>query len=202
MELPQNLHNVVHFFSKLPGVGEKTATRQALILTKWPSGELERFGSLIAELSRLRKCKKCFFFCEEELCSICSNSSRQMSRELCVVESVIDLLAIEKGQHYNGSYHVLGGVLNPLAGIGPRELKLEEMLRRIEKEEIKTIIVAVNPSLEGDATASYIREVLPNDVEVERIGLGVPVGGALEYLDSMTITKALENRKRMSHVSC
>ncbi len=202
MELPQSLRSVIQFFSKLPGVGEKTATRQALILTKWRSEELEKFGSLITELSRLKKCRKCFFFCEEELCSICSKFSRRTSRELCIVESVIDLLAIENSRYYCGPYHVLGGVLNPLAGIGPKELKLQEMAQRIEEEEIKNIILAINPSIEGDATASYIRDILPENVEVERIGLGIPVGGALEYLDSMTITKALENRKRMSHVSC
>ena len=202
MELPQILRDTIDYFSKLPGVGEKTATRQVLMLTRWSASELEQFGRLITDLSQLKKCKKCFFFCDTELCSICSNSFRQTSGELCIVESVIDLLAIEKSKRYRGPYHILGGVLNPLVGIGPKELKLDEMSDRIVDEKIKNIILAINPSVEGDATASYIRDILPNDIEVDRIGLGVPVGGALEYLDSMTITKALENRRRMSHDSC
>ena len=198
MELPQSIHNVVGLFSRLPGVGEKTATRQTLVLTKWPLEELERFGNLIIELAKVKKCRKCFFFCGDgDLCSICADESRKNQGQLCVVESVIDLLAIEKSEQYSGSYHILGGVLNPLHGLGPKELRLKEMFQRVGEENIKNIIIAVNPSIEGDATASYIREMLPDHVEVERIGLGVPMGGCLEYLDSMTITKALENKKRM-----
>ena len=197
MELPESITDVVNFFSRLPGVGQKSATRQTLTLLKWSPEDLRRLGALIGNLSRVKKCKKCSFFCDGDLCSLCSDADREARRELCVVESVVDLLAIEKSGQYRGPYHVLGNVLNPLSGVGPRELGLEGMAQRIRKEGIESIIVAINPSVEGDATASYIREILPEEVRVERIGFGVPIGGALEYLDSMTITKALENRKRM-----
>ena len=197
MKLPENIGRVVDFFSRLPGVGEKTATRQTLMLTRWPSEELKKFGTLISNLSSMGRCQRCFFFCEGGLCSICSNTSRRESKELCIVESVVDLLAIEKSDRYGGSYHILGGVLNPLLGIGPRELHLDDMIQRIRQERVENIIVAINPSVEGDATASYIRDILPSEVKVERIGLGIPIGGHLEYLDSLTIGKALENKKMM-----
>ena len=197
MELPEDINNVVKFFSRLPGVGEKTATRQTLMLTGWSAEELEAFGRVIGAISKVKKCKKCFFFSEGDICSICSNPERLVVGQLCVVESETDMLAVENSGRYCGSYHILGGVLAPLLGIGPKELRIGEMLTRIEQEGIKNIIVAVNPSVEGDATASYIREVVPKDVAVERIGFGIPIGGCLEYLDSMTISKALENKKRI-----
>ena len=116
---------------------------------------------------------------------------------MCIVESVTDLMAIEKSERYQGVYHILGGVLNPLLGIGPAELKIDKIKARIIESNIKNVILAVNPSVEGDATSSYLREILPEDVQVDRIGFGIPMGGSLEYLDSMTIVKALENRKKM-----
>lgn len=197
MELPDSITDVVDFLSRLPGVGNKSATRQTLALMKWPLEDIRRFGSLIEGLSRVRTCEKCSFFCEADLCTLCTDKERASRRELCVVENVVDLLAIEKSGEYRGPYHILGAVLNPLLGVGPEELGLGSMAQRIGEEGIESIIVAVNPSVEGDATASYIREILPGEVKVERIGFGIPIGGALEYLDSMTITKALENRKRM-----
>ena len=115
---------------------------------------------------------------------------------MCVVESINDLMAIERSNEYSGIYHVLGGVLNPLLGIGPEQLGIQKIVDRVEQYEIKTVVLAVNPSVEGDATCSYIKQLL-KDVHVDRIGFGVPIGGSLEYLDPLTISKALENRKRL-----
>ncbi|MBA2404416.1 MAG: recombination protein RecR [Bdellovibrionales bacterium] len=135
-------------------------------------------------------------FADENLCSICQNESRQSIAYLCVVENASDLMAIEKSGTFKGVYHILGGVLNPLLGVGPDELKMDQLREKIIKKEIREIILAVNPSVEGDATCSYLKSILPGSVQVDRIGFGVPIGGSLEYLDPMTITKALENRKR------
>lgn len=199
MELPQSIHSVVDAFSKLPGVGEKTATRQTLVLTGWPREKLERFGRLLSGLADLGRCARCAFFCEggDGLCAVCADPARREAGRVCVVESATDLLAVERSGRHGGVYHVLGGVLNPLFGVGPDDLRLGDLTRRIGEEGIGTVVLAVNPSVEGDATASYIRDLLPERVGVERIGLGVPVGGSLEYLDSMTISKALENARRM-----
>jgi recombination protein RecR len=135
-------------------------------------------------------------FADETLCSICSDDYRKSAKTLCVVEHASDLMAIEKSGHFKGVYHILGGVLNPLLGVGPEELKLDELKEKIINKGISEIILALNPSVEGDATCSYLKSILPTSTQVERIGFGVPIGGSLEYLDPMTITKALENRKR------
>ena len=135
-------------------------------------------------------------FADEDLCSICADESRQGSGSLCVVENASDLMAIEKSGNFHGVYHILGGVLNPLLGVGPDELRLDDLAEKIKTKLTQEVILAVNPSVEGDATCSYIKSILADSVQVERIGFGVPIGGSLEYLDPMTITKALENRKR------
>lgn len=135
-------------------------------------------------------------FADEDLCSICSDEDRQANKSLCIIENASDLMAIEKSGNFKGVYHILGGVLNPLLGVGPDELKMDELKSRILEKDIKEVILAINPSVEGDATCSYFKTLLPDSVQVERIGFGVPIGGSLEYLDPMTITKALENRKR------
>ncbi len=135
-------------------------------------------------------------FAESNFCAICEDSSRQSAKVICIVENVSDLMAIEKSGNFKGIYHILGGVLNPLLGVGPDELRMDELRSRIIEKEIEEVILAINPSVEGDATCSYFKTLLPESVRVERIGFGVPIGGSLEYLDPMTITKALENRKR------
>jgi recombination protein RecR len=135
-------------------------------------------------------------FSDENLCSICQSENRKDVHSLCVVENASDLMAIEKSGHFKGVYHILGGVLNPLLGIGPDELKMDDLRSNILRKEVKDVILAINPSVEGDATCSYLKSILPTEINVERIGFGVPIGGSLEYLDPMTITKALENRKR------
>lgn len=197
MDLPQKILNTVSQFSRLPGVGEKTALRQTLIMTKWTAEELLQFGESIKALTQLKHCHQCGMFADDQLCLVCSHPTRSESKAICVVESVTDCLAIEKSGTFKGKYHILFGVLNPLLGIGPDELKLDELTDRIKRDQITDVILAVNPSVEGDATCSYIKQMLPGDVNVERIGFGIPMGGSLEYVDPLTISKALENRRHL-----
>jgi len=197
MELPEKLLKVVKQFSRLPGVGEKTALRQSLIMTKWQKADLIEFAEAIKGLSELNHCTKCGMFCDEKLCKICMDYGRSSAKTLCVVESVTDCLAIERSGHFKGKFHILFGVLNPLLGIGPDELKLDYLISRVKEELIDEVILAVNPSVEGDATCAYIKQSLPDEIRVDRIGFGIPMGGSLEFVDSLTITKALENRRHL-----
>ena len=197
MELPEKLLKTVKQFSRLPGVGDKTALRQSLIMTKWNKEDLVAFAEAIKGLAELNHCEKCGMFCDERLCKICLDYNRSNARTLCVVESVTDFLAIERSGHFKGKFHILFGVLNPLMGIGPDELKLDYLISRIAEEDIDEVILAVNPSVEGDATCAYIKQMLPETISVDRIGFGIPMGGSLEFVDSLTITKALENRRHL-----
>lgn len=196
IQLPEVIKNAVEALTRLPGVGEKTAFRMVMNMTNWKASELTSVGSALASLQHLKLCRECGMFADDDLCSICHDEHRQSAKSLCVVESASDLMAIEKSGHFKGVYHILGGVLNPLLGVGPDELRMDELREKIIKKEVQDVILAVNPSVEGDATCSYLKSILPAHVQVERIGFGVPIGGSLEYLDPMTITKALENRKR------
>ncbi|MBL6988243.1 MAG: recombination protein RecR [Bacteriovoracaceae bacterium] len=203
MDLPEKLQDAVLNISKLPGIGNKTALRHALYLSKLSGKDLERFGDSFKNLQYLQKCTKCGMFTDDNklLCDVCSSPVRSSSNVICVVETIIDCLAVEKSGQYDGKYHILGGVLNPLLGIGPDELKIEKFISRVFEENINEVILGLNPSVEGDATCSYIKQRLEENgkeqVEVSRIGFGIPMGGSLEYLDSMTINKALENKKRI-----
>jgi recombination protein RecR len=194
--LPEVITQAIEALTRLPGVGEKTAFRMVMNMTAWKESELTMVGEALKALKDLDCCQDCGMFSEGDLCSICLNESRQSTKSICVVENVSDLMAIEKSGNFHGIYHVLGGVLNPLMGVGPDELKLNELKNRIIEKGIEEVILAINPSVEGDATCSYFKFLVPEHVRVERIGFGIPIGGSLEYLDPMTITKALENRKK------
>lgn len=196
IQLPEVIKNAVDALTKLPGVGEKTAFRMVMSMTHWKSVELDSVGSSLIQLKHLNLCEECGMFADYDLCSICADESRQSPKTMCVVENASDLMAIEKSGNFRGVYHILGGVLNPLLGVGPDELRMDELKNRIVEKNIEEVILAINPSVEGDATCSYFKSLLPETIRVERIGFGVPIGGSLEYLDPMTITKALENRKR------
>lgn len=193
--LPDKIKNAVTALSKLPGVGEKSALRMVTSLTKWRKGDLEFFGQSIEGLSSLKDCAECGMWTDHHLCEICSNNKRTSARVVCVVEQVSDLLAVEKSGQFKGRFIVLGGVLNPLLGVGPDQLRLNQLSDLAQKDLVDVVILALNPSIEGDATCAYIKHILPEPVQVERIGFGMPIGGSLEYLDPMTIGKALENRK-------
>jgi recombination protein RecR len=196
IQLPEVIKNAVEALTRLPGVGEKTAFRMVLNMTSWKDAELQSVGNAISSLKYLQLCQECGMFSDGKFCSICEDLDRKANQVLCVVENASDLIAIEKSRNFNGTYHILGGVLNPLLGIGPDELRMDELKSRIVEQNIQEVILAINPSVEGDATCSYFKTLLPESVRVERIGFGVPIGGSLEYLDPMTISKALENRKR------
>ncbi len=196
IQLPEVIKNAVEALTRLPGVGEKTAFRMVMNMTNWKPAELESVGEAVINIQKLSLCKDCGMFADEDTCSVCADDDRRSTRMICVVENAGDLMAIEKSAHFRGTYHILGGVLNPLLGVGPDELHMDELKARIIENEIEAVILAINPSVEGDATCAYFKSLLPETINVERIGFGVPIGGSLEYLDPMTITKALENRKR------
>lgn len=195
VNLPPIVQNAVTALGRLPGVGEKSALRMVTSMTHWRGEELAKFASAAAELNRLRSCEDCGMWCESAVCDLCLSPSRRESGILCVVEQVSDLLAIDKSGQFKGRYLVLGGVLNPLLGVGPDQLRFKELLRAVNQSGSNIVILALNPSVEGDATCAYIKHLLPETVDVQRIGFGIPIGGSLEYLDPMTIGKALENRK-------
>jgi recombination protein RecR len=165
-------------------------------MTHWKHQELNTVGSSLIALKDLKLCQECGMFADSLLCSVCSDTNRQSLQTICIVENASDLMAIEKSGNFKGLYHILGGVLNPLLGVGPDELGMDELKNRIVEKNVQEVILAINPSVEGDATCSYLKSLLPESVRVERIGFGVPIGGSLEFLDPMTISKALENRKR------
>ncbi|MCY4643095.1 MAG: recombination mediator RecR [Bacteriovoracales bacterium] len=195
LQLPQSLERIKESLAKFSGVGEKSAMRMTLQLVNWPSEERKRFSDSLEELSHLKQCRECFVYSHNDLCTICADSKRVESKLICVVENVSDLLAIERCDQYRGIYHVLGGVLNPLLGIGPENLEIHSLINRVKKLHIENVILAINPSVEGDATCSYLNGLFEAPTVVERIGFGLPMGGSLEYVDAMTISKALENRR-------
>ena len=160
IELPDSIMNSVKSFSKLPGVGEKTALRQVMNMVKWDQEDLMQFSNAITELILIKRCTECGLYSQEELCDICLDQTRQANSYMCVVENINDLIAIEKSNDFRGVYHVLGGVLNPLLGIGPEQLKINKLVERVHALGVETLVLAINPSVEGDATCSYIKQLL------------------------------------------
>lgn len=178
-------------------MGQKSALRYVLALMKWSNDRTQLMSKDLMNLRTMGKCPSCFMVAKDNvICNLCSSNKRQERGTICVVESIVDLMAIEKTGQYFGLYYVLEGVLNPLLGIGPDEINLASFVERVQKDfKIKEIILALPPSVEGDITSSYLRDKIPESIMVRRIGLGIPMGGSLEYLDPLTISKALENSK-------
>jgi recombination protein RecR len=195
MKFPQTIQSPLASLTKLSGVGERSALRMVMAMTRWSAREREEFINGLQELNHLKECQDCGMWCDDALCEVCLNPERKNSNLLCLVENASDVIAIERSGHYRGLFLVLGGVLNPLLGIGPEHLRFELLLEQVREQKIENLILALNPSVEGDATCSYIKRLLPENVHVERIGFGMPIGGSLEYVDPMTIAKALDNRK-------
>ncbi len=193
--IPTNIQRVIEEFSKLPGIGPKSAERLAFYMLRKPDEEVERFGEAFINLKKgIKYCENCKNLTTEEICSICSDTGRDKSL-VCIVESPLDLMALEKANEYKGLYHVLHGIISPVDGIGPDELTIAELVDRAKSGEIKEMIIALNPSIEGEATAAYImRYIKPLEIKVTRIARGIPVGGNLEYADSQTLKRALEGR--------
>ena len=184
--------------AKLPGIGRKTALRLTYHLLKQPPEQSRRLADALATLSdRVHPCTRCFNLTEADLCWICSDPRRDPST-ICVVEEAADIGAIERAGEFRGLYHVLGGRLSPLDGIGPENLRVDELVHRVGTTEVKEVILATNPSLEGEATALYVqRQLAGRPVTVSRIARGLPVGGDLEYADGVTIAQALAARRAM-----
>jgi len=195
LQIAEPLLIAIEELSKLPGIGRKTAQRLALHILKNDQDSVDKFLKAIADLkTKLFFCKRCFNITEEDLCEICKSAKRDTTK-ICVVEEASDVIAIEKTNEYNGLYHVLGGVLSPLAGISAHDLKIKELLTRFENENITEIILAINPDTEGETTSLYLaRLIKPLNIKVTRIARGIPIGGDLEFADEATIGRAMLNR--------
>ena len=195
---PVSMKNLVEEFSKMPGIGPKSAQRLAFHILRSSKNDAEAMSKAILKVKEtVRFCKACNNLSDEELCDICKSSSRDRAT-ICVVEEPNDIIAIEKAGNYTGLYHVLLGSLSPLDGIGPDDLKVKELVERVKKERFKEIIIATDFNTEGEATALYLVKVLKNSgVRITRMAYGIPVGGDLEYADQATITKAFEGRRQV-----
>jgi recombination protein RecR len=192
---PPSILKLIKSLSKLPGIGEKTAERLAMYILRAPRREAEQLSNHIIEVKdTIRLCSICFGLSDLDICNICSDRSRTSSI-LCVVEQPADMVAIEKSGAFNGLYHILEGVLSPMDGIGPDNIRIKELISRIAKGEIKEVILATSTNLEGEATAAYIADRIENyQIKVTRIASGVPIGGDLKYVDQITLKKAMDTR--------
>ncbi len=195
---PEPVARLIEALQKLPGIGPKTAQRLTFFLLKRPADEVQALSQALGQLkSQIVHCSICFNITEEDPCRICKDPARD-ARLLCVVEEPNDLLALERTGQFRGRYHVLLGALSPLDGIGPEDLRVRELLARLETGAMEEVILATNPNGEGEATAIYLAKLLkPFALRITRIARGLPVGGDLEYADEVTLTKALEGRKEM-----
>ncbi|ETA79387.1 recombination mediator RecR [Youngiibacter fragilis] len=194
---PIAIEKLIEEFAKLPGIGYKTAQRLTLYVLNLPQEEVREFAeALIKARGTIKYCSTCGNFTDKDPCAICSNPSRDHDT-ICVIEQPKDIMSLERVREFNGVYHVLHGTISPMAGRGPEDIRIKELVRRMSGN-IKEVIVATNPTIEGEATAMYISRVLkPLEVKVTRIASGMPVGGDLEYADEVTLSKALEGRKEI-----
>lgn len=196
----QLLENAVNEFAKLPGIGKKSALRLVLHLLKKEQNEVEQFSEALSKMrSEIKFCSRCFNVSDTIICNICINPMRQQQL-LCVVENIRDVIAIESTQQFNGLYHVLGGIISPLDGIGPEQLTIDALVDRIKNEEIEEVIFALNPNIQGDTTIYYIgRKLKEVKVKITTIARGIAFGGELEYADEMTLAKSIANRIAVEH---
>lgn len=194
------LENAVNEFAKLPGIGKKTALRLVLHLIKQDTEQVEHFSEVIAKMRNdIKFCSRCHNISDKELCNICSNPMRQQ-HTICVVENIRDVIAIESTQQFNGTYHVLGGIISPLDGIGPEQLTIDALVERVKQEETVEIIFALNPNIQGDTTIYYIgRKLKDISVKITTIARGIAFGGELEYADEMTLARSITNRIAVEH---
>lgn len=198
MEQTVAFERLIGEFAKLPGIGVKTAQRLAYFIISQPEEEVAEFAKTMCEArAKVRHCKVCGNLSEDEVCSVCSNPGRDAST-ICVVRDSKDAGVIEKTHEYKGLYHILGGTLAPLDGIGPDDIAIPQLLSRLADGDVKEVIIATNPNVAGEATAAYLaRLITPLGIEVTRIAHGIPVGAELEYADEVTIAKAIEGRTKM-----
>ena len=189
------LENAVNEFARLPGIGKKTALRLVLHLLKQETADVQHFGEIISKMrSEIKFCHRCANVADGDICSICANSMRKQE-VICVVENIRDVIAIESTQQFNGTYHVLGGVISPLDGFGPDQLKIESLINRVQKDQVQEIIFALSPTIQGDTTIFYIqKKIQPHTIRITTISRGIAFGGELEYADEMTLARSLQNR--------
>lgn len=193
-----SIGRLIDEFARLPGVGKKSAQRLAFHVVNMDHSHAVGFAEAILEVKRkVRYCDRCFNITDQEICDICTDNKRDHTM-MCVVESPRDLIAIENTKEFHGYYHVLHGAISPMEGIGPNDIKLRELIVRLQTDETKEIIIATNPTIEGEATAMYISKLLKGtDIIVTRLAHGIPVGGDLEYADEITLAKAIEGRRNL-----
>ncbi len=192
---PVALKRLMECFAALPGIGRKTAQRLAFHVLDMPEEQAKGFAQAILEAKeKIHSCKICQNFTDQEICGICSSPERDGS-VICVVEDPKDVMAFERLREYKGLYHVLHGLISPLDGVGPESIRIKELLQRLQNADVREIIMATNPTIEGEATAMYLSKLLkPLGYRITRLAFGIPVGGELEYADNVTLNKALENR--------
>ncbi|SHE63544.1 recombination mediator RecR [Alkalibacter saccharofermentans] len=190
-----SLSKLINELARLPGIGNKTAQRLAMHLLKVPKQESEALANAIIEAkNKIRYCTVCFNITDEDPCRICRDQKRD-PKMICVVQEPKDIIAIERTRDYKGRYHVLQGAISPMDGIGPNDIRIKELILRLQKEDVQEVIIATNPTIEGEATAMYISKLIkPSGIKVTRIAHGIPVGGDLEYADEVTLAKSLEGR--------
>lgn len=193
-----SIGRLIDEFARLPGVGKKSAQRLAFHVVNMDHSQAVGFAEAILEVKRkVRYCDRCYNITDQEICDICTDNKRDHTM-MCVVESPRDLIAIENTKEFHGYYHVLHGAISPMEGIGPNDIKLRELIVRLQTDETKEIIIATNPTIEGEATAMYISKLLKGtDIVVTRLAHGIPVGGDLEYADEITLAKAIEGRRNI-----
>ncbi len=198
MEYTKPLAELTDFFQRFPGIGPKSAQRLAFYLLKMPLSDVEKFAAKMVEAkTTIKCCSLCFNMSASDPCEICSNQNRDKS-VICVVAETKDLIAVEKTGEFKGVYHVLQGVISPIDGIGPSDIRIKELLSRIASDNVQEVILTLNPSVEGEATTLYLAKLLkPFNITVSRIALGIPVGSDLEYADEITIARALEGRRKI-----
>lgn len=199
MKYPDSLNNLIDSLKKLPSIGEKSAERLAFAIMNLDNDEVSLFSDSIRDVKlKIKKCSECGNITENEKCDICLNEDRDASL-ICVVEDCKNIITLEKMGSYNGKYHVLDGLISPIEGRGPSDIKIDTLVDKVEKNNIKEIIIAISPTLEGETTALYISKILENKgVIVSRIAYGIPMGADMEYLDPMTLSMALMNRNKIS----
>jgi len=192
---PASIQNLIKNIAKLPGIGEKTAERLAMHILRGSRQEAERLAhSILNVKDKVKFCNTCFALSDDDICSMCSDPARD-STFVCVVEQPADMVAVEKSGAFRGKYHILSGALSPMNGVGPEDIRIRELLARIGKDQVKEVVLATSTNVEGEATASYIAQVLAKyPVKITRIASGVPMGGDLKYVDQVTLKKALEAR--------
>ena len=197
-EYAPSIQKLIESFERLPSIGHKTAARLAFHVLDWNEDETNRFVSSIIDAKKnLKYCSKCYNITDSDPCPICSNARRDQSI-ICVVEDVRDVAAMERTHEFKGVYHVLHGSISPMNGVGPDDIKIKELLSRLMDGDVKEVIIATNPRVEGEATAMYLSKLIkPLGISVTRIAHGIPVGGDLEYTDEVTLTMALEGRREI-----